>query len=177
MFLLITASLHPLRRRLQLPWRSAGGSWAATAAAPPDSCLRSPPTLEAQLCTDTHTNIQQTHGFLSGRPAGITYRSRAGLLFLLSTMEAAEPLPSRTDCTMATGRTGGSEEQTWQVEVMAAASPPSAASPFPPPRTPGLTGSSLMSIMLFCLSVEAETVSNTKAVFTPDCPVDSVTVG
>ena len=73
------------------------------------------------------------------------YLSRAALLLRLSPREATEPLPSRTDCTIATGRTGGSEEHTSQEEARATASAP--APPLPPPLTPGLTGSSLISMV------------------------------
>lgn len=92
------------------------------------------------------------------RPPVSTYLSRAGLLLLLSSMEPTEPLPSRTDWTIATGRTGGSEEHTSHGEVNATASPPGTLLPFPPPRTPGLTGSSLISIMHFSLQAESHTV-------------------
>ncbi|MED6279005.1 hypothetical protein CHARACLAT_030062 [Characodon lateralis] len=110
------------------------------------------------LHTDVVVINTQKHQLLSGCSPGFTYLSRAGLLLLLSITEAAEPLPSRTDCTMATGRTGGSEVQTSQVEVIATASSPPMPPPFPPPRTPGLTGSSLMSIMHFSLCTETETI-------------------
>lgn len=95
------------------------------------------------------------------------YLSRAGLLLLLSSTEATEPLPSRTDWTIATGRTGGSEEHTSQEEeeeeVSAMASPPPTLPPFPAPLTPGLTGSSLMSIRHFSLLAKSEylTLSHT----------------
>lgn len=88
-----------------------------------------------------------------------TYLSRAGLLLLRSTIEATEPLPSRTDWTIATGRTGGSEEHTSQDDVKATASPPPTLPPFPAPLTPGLTGSSLISIMHFSLLVESSAES------------------
>lgn len=74
-----------------------------------------------------------------------------------------ELLPSNTDWTMATGRTGGSEEHTSQVDeadVSATESPlPTPAAPFPAPLTPGLTGSSLMSIMHFSLVSKVTFVS------------------
>jgi len=117
-------------------------------------------TLHTQALTvvcNIHTDTPHPclHRFLPGRPSVSTYLSRAGLRLLLSTTEAAELLPSRTDCTMATGRTGGSEGHTSQVEVKATASPPPTPPPFPPPLTPGLTGSSFISIMHFSLSAES----------------------
>lgn len=72
------------------------------------------------------------------------YLSRAGLLLLLS---APDPLPSRTDCTMATWRTGGSEHTSQE---------PS-GTPSPRPRTPGLTGSSLISIIHLSLCGDRNT--------------------
>lgn len=107
----------------------------------------------------------------------IAYLSRASLLLLFSITAPTEPLPSRTDWTIATGRTGGSEEHTSQEgeegdEFTSTASPlATTMPPLPTPLTPGLTGSCLISIIHFSLCVEAERLT-TNPSCAPVVPVE-----
>lgn len=111
-------------------------------------CIRS--TLHSAV-TNTHSDKLCVHKHLLDRSA---YLSIVALLILLSVTEVDEPLPSKTDCTIATGRTGGSEVHTSQEEVNARVSPPPTLPPFTPALTPGLTGSSLISIRHFSLRLK-----------------------